>query len=78
MLSKQARVTVEATLPAVADNIEEIDRRFYDHMFAARPDLMDGLFTAATRPKAPSRWRSQAPWPLSRPRSCRIGCRSSC
>ena len=44
MLSKQARVTVEATLPAVADNIEEIARRFYDHMFAARPDLMDGLF----------------------------------
>lgn len=28
----------------MADNIEEIARRFYAHMFAARPELMDGLF----------------------------------
>ena len=44
MLSEQTRTVVEATLPAVSGNIEEIARRFYAHMFAARPDLMDGLF----------------------------------
>lgn len=44
MLSDQSRTVVEATLPAVADNIEEIARRFYAHMFEARPELMDGLF----------------------------------
>jgi nitric oxide dioxygenase len=35
---------VQATLPPVADNIAEIARRFYRHMFEARPDLLDGLF----------------------------------
>jgi nitric oxide dioxygenase len=35
---------VEATLPPVADHIGEIARRFYQHMFAARPELLDGLF----------------------------------
>ncbi|MGJ7440358.1 FAD-binding oxidoreductase [Aquipuribacter sp. MA13-6] len=44
MLTQQTRAVVEATLPAVADNIEEIARRFYAHMFDARPELMDGLF----------------------------------
>ena len=44
MLSEQSRVVVEATLPAVADNIGEIARRFYAHMFGAHPELMDGLF----------------------------------
>lgn len=44
MLSEQLRVVVEATLPAVADNIGEIARRFYAHMFLARPEVMDGLF----------------------------------
>ena len=44
MLSEQSRVVVEATLPAVADNIGEIARRFYAHMFGAQPELMDGLF----------------------------------
>ncbi|HST97021.1 MAG TPA: FAD-binding oxidoreductase [Geodermatophilus sp.] len=44
MLSDRARPVVEATLPPVADNIGEIARRFYQHMFAARPELLDGLF----------------------------------
>src|SRR3712207_2943836 len=44
VLSDGARPVVEATLPAVADNIGEIARRFYQHMFAARPELLDGLF----------------------------------
>jgi nitric oxide dioxygenase len=44
VLSDRARPVVEATLPPVADNIGEIARRFYQHMFAARPELLDGLF----------------------------------
>jgi nitric oxide dioxygenase len=44
VLSDRARPIVEATLPPVADNIGEIARRFYQHMFAARPELLDGLF----------------------------------
>jgi nitric oxide dioxygenase len=44
VLSDQSREVVRATLPAVADNIGEIARRFYQHMFQASPELMDGLF----------------------------------
>jgi nitric oxide dioxygenase len=44
VLSDRARPVVQATLPPVADNIAEIARRFYRHMFEARPDLLDGLF----------------------------------
>ena len=44
VLSDRARPVVEATLPPVAENIGEIARRFYAHMFGARPDLLDGLF----------------------------------
>lgn len=44
MLSSRSRPVVEATLPAVAENIHEIAGRFYRHMFAARPDLLDGVF----------------------------------
>jgi nitric oxide dioxygenase len=44
VLSEDSRAVVEATLPAVADNIQEIARRFYAHMFTAHPELMDGVF----------------------------------
>ncbi|GAA1534481.1 FAD-binding oxidoreductase [Dactylosporangium maewongense] len=44
MLSNQARRVVKATLPVVGQHIGEIADRFYAHMFAARPDLQDGLF----------------------------------
>ena len=44
MLSDRSRPVIEATLPAVADNIEEIARRFYQHLFAAHPELFDGVF----------------------------------
>jgi nitric oxide dioxygenase len=44
VLSDQARPIVQATLPAVADNINEIAQRFYRHMFAAHPELLDGTF----------------------------------
>jgi nitric oxide dioxygenase len=44
MLSASARRVVSATLSVVAANIEEIAIRFYAHMFAAHPELHDGMF----------------------------------
>lgn len=44
MLSDTSRPVIEATLPVVGQNIGEIAKRFYAHMFADRPELMDGLF----------------------------------
>ena len=44
MLSDRSRPVIEATLPAVAENIEEIARRFYAHLFGAHPELLDGTF----------------------------------
>ncbi|GAA1751046.1 globin domain-containing protein [Kocuria aegyptia] len=44
MLSDTAYPIVKATLPVVGENIQEIARRFYAHMFAAHPELLDGLF----------------------------------
>lgn len=44
MLSEKSRPVVAATLPVVGENIREIANRFYAHMFAAHPELQDGLF----------------------------------
>jgi nitric oxide dioxygenase len=44
MLSDEARPVVEATLPVVGDNIREIATRFYEHLFAQHPELLDGTF----------------------------------
>ena len=44
MLTESSRTVVEATLPAVGENIATIAERFYAHMFAAHPELLDGLF----------------------------------
>ncbi|HYO35828.1 MAG TPA: globin domain-containing protein [Geodermatophilus sp.] len=44
MLSDRSRPVVEATLPLVADHVGEIARRFYGHLFAAHPELFDGVF----------------------------------
>jgi nitric oxide dioxygenase len=35
---------IEATLPVVAQNIEEIATRFYVHLFGEHPELLDGTF----------------------------------
>jgi nitric oxide dioxygenase len=35
---------IEATLPVVAENIEEIATRFYTHLFGEHPELIDGVF----------------------------------
>jgi nitric oxide dioxygenase len=44
LLSDRSRPVIEATLPVVAENIEEIARRFYGHLFGAHPELLDGTF----------------------------------
>jgi len=44
VLSDKARPIIEATLPVVGEHIEEIANRFYAHMFAEHPELLDGLF----------------------------------
>jgi nitric oxide dioxygenase len=44
VLSDRSRPVIEATLPVVADNIEEIATRFYEHLFGAHPELFDGVF----------------------------------
>ena len=44
MLSDRSRPVIEATLPVVAENIEEIATRFYTHLFGEHPELLDGTF----------------------------------
>ena len=44
MLSDQNRPVIEATLPVVGQHIGEIAQRFYRHMFANHPELLDGTF----------------------------------
>jgi nitric oxide dioxygenase len=44
MLSEKSRPVIEATLPVVGENIQEIARRFYEHLFGEHPELLDGLF----------------------------------
>jgi nitric oxide dioxygenase len=44
MLSDSARPVIESTLPLMGANIVEIAQRFYRHMFADHPELLDGVF----------------------------------
>lgn len=43
-LSAESAAVVRATLPAVADALDEITTRFYGAMFRDRPELLDGMF----------------------------------
>ncbi|MGD6980625.1 MULTISPECIES: globin domain-containing protein [Citricoccus] len=49
MLSDTARPVIEATLPVVAAHLDEITPKFYARMFAARPELLDGIFSRANQ-----------------------------
>ncbi|QCU78834.1 hemin transporter [Citricoccus sp. SGAir0253] len=49
MLSDTSRPVIEATLPVVAAHLDEITPRFYARMFAARPELLDGIFSRANQ-----------------------------
>ncbi|MGN8131175.1 globin domain-containing protein [Paenarthrobacter sp. 22069] len=44
MLSDTAYPVIQATLPVVGENIQEIASRFYQHMFQEHPELLNGLF----------------------------------
>ncbi|MFF4615368.1 globin domain-containing protein [Nonomuraea jabiensis] len=44
MLSAESAAIVGETLPVVKARLETITARFYDSMFADRPELLDGLF----------------------------------
>jgi nitric oxide dioxygenase len=44
VLSDRSRPVIEATLPVVAENIQEITTRFYTHLFGEHPQLLDGVF----------------------------------
>ena len=56
MLSDQNRPVIEATLPVVGQHIGEIARRFYGHLFAAHPELLDGI----VQPRQPGPRRAAA------------------
>lgn len=49
MLSRQARPLIEATLPIVGERLPEIARTFYDRLFTAHPELLDGVFSRANQ-----------------------------
>lgn len=44
MLSDTSTPVIEATLPVVGANINEIAQRFYRHLFQTHPELLDGIF----------------------------------
>ncbi|MFG2074957.1 nitric oxide dioxygenase [Nonomuraea maritima] len=44
MLSEESAAVVRATLPLVGTHLDAIASRFYETMFADRPELLDGLF----------------------------------
>lgn len=49
MLSEKSRPIIEATAPVVAERMPHITPEFYKRMFAARPDLMDGMFSRSSQ-----------------------------
>lgn len=49
MLSTKSFPIIEATLPLVGARMPEIARNFYGRMFAARPELFDGLFSRSNQ-----------------------------
>lgn len=49
MLSDKSRPVIQATLPVIGERIGEITKKFYAGMFAARPELLDGMFSRANQ-----------------------------
>ena len=49
MLSTQSLPLIEATLPLVGERIQAIAKNFYARMFAAHPELFDGLFSRSNQ-----------------------------
>ncbi|MFF2274050.1 globin domain-containing protein [Agromyces sp. NPDC058136] len=49
MLSEKSRPVIEATLPVIGARIGEITPKFYGRLFAAHPELLDGMFSRANQ-----------------------------
>ncbi|HJX77856.1 globin domain-containing protein [Glutamicibacter sp.] len=49
MLSTQSRPVIEATLPIIGARISSITPNFYDRLFAAHPQLLDGIFSRSNQ-----------------------------
>ena len=49
MLSTQSLPLIEATLPLVGERMPAIAKNFYRRMFAAHPELFDGLFSRSNQ-----------------------------
>ncbi|TDQ45530.1 globin domain-containing protein [Actinorugispora endophytica] len=49
MLSAESAATVRATLPVVAESMDDITGHFYGTMFADHPELLDGTFNRANQ-----------------------------
>jgi nitric oxide dioxygenase len=49
MLSEKSRPIIEATLPLVGERLGSITPNFYRRLFAAHPELLDGLFSRANQ-----------------------------
>ncbi|AUI50629.1 globin domain-containing protein [Arthrobacter crystallopoietes] len=49
MLSEKSRPIIEATLPLVGERLGSITPNFYSRLFAAHPELLDGLFSSANQ-----------------------------
>ena len=49
MLSDKSRPVIGATLPLVGSRIGEITPKFYARLFAAHPELLDGLFSRSNQ-----------------------------
>ncbi|GAA4660753.1 globin domain-containing protein [Arthrobacter cryoconiti] len=49
MLSEKSRPLISATLPLVGSRMGAITPNFYSRMFAAHPELLDGLFSRANQ-----------------------------
>jgi nitric oxide dioxygenase len=49
MLSDKSRPVIEATLPLVGSRIGDITPKFYTRLFAAHPELLDGLFSRSNQ-----------------------------
>jgi nitric oxide dioxygenase len=49
MLSEKSRPIIETTLPLVGERLGSITPNFYSRLFAAHPELLDGLFSRANQ-----------------------------
>lgn len=49
MLSDKSRPVIEATMPLIGSRIGEITPKFYARLFAAHPELLDGLFSRSNQ-----------------------------